>query len=463
MKSKQHIHFVGIGGIGMSGIAKITKLQNYIVSGCDPSQNSNTEELEALGCKISQQHCSTICKQKDIDLVVYSSAITDQHPELIMAKSSKTPTINRAGMLAKIMKNMRNIGIAGSHGKTTTSSILSHIMLEENFDPTIVIGGNLNTIKSNAHHGTSNIFIAETDESDRSLLQLPVTIPVLNNIDYEHPDQYKNIEDVTQTFEKFINQSPHQEKAIVNGDDRIIQKLIDKQPSKFISFGTKNHNHFQIKNIEKLSSYSTFDIYNTQTGILFKEILCPLPGLHNIYNACAALITAHYLGLPIKIASEHLKTFKGVDRRFSYKGTTQNKIEIFDDYGHHPTEIKHTLTTATKRSKNNLIVVFQPQRYTRTKHLWNDFVDVLTNNKADYIIVTDIYAASEEPITKISGENLVLAVKDKNPSKKIFYASTANNFDMIDQKIKSIINPKDLLLFLGAGKVNQMISRYIKN
>lgn len=461
MSNIKHIHFIGIGGIGMSGIAKIAKLQNFIVSGCDPSNNKNIQDLKQLGCTISTTHCSEICKQDNIDLIVYSSAITQDHPERIWAQQNAIPTINRAEMLAKIMKKKKSIGIAGSHGKTTTSSMLSHILLQENIDPTIIIGGNLTTIQSNAHYGTSNILIAETDESDRSLLQLPVNIAVLTNIDYEHPDQYTNIDDVASTFKTFLNNTSKQEKAIVYHDDPIIQNIIANNPAKFLSFGQSKNSNFYIHDILLQKSQSSFSLTDNKSSKTYTNIIVPTPGIHNILNATAAITTASYLNISIHNAIQHIATFQGVDRRFTYKGTTKSNIEIFDDYGHHPTEIAHTLHTATLRSKNNLVVVFQPQRYTRTKYLWKEFLNALANNEADHIIVTDIYPASEQPISNITSQQLVADLQQQAPHKNIYYISEKNDFELIDQKLKTILHNNDLLLFLGAGKVNQMISNYI--
>jgi len=456
---KSHIHFVGIGGIGMSGIAKILKHQGYIISGCDVDiEQKNIKELQKIGCQISVGHNSEKCNDNTIDVLVYSSAVKNSNPEIISAQKKGIPTIPRALMLAELMRTKYSIAISGAHGKTTTTSIISHILIEAKMDPTIIIGGHLKNISENAQLGKGDFLVAETDESDKSLLHLYPTLALLTNIDLEHLETYKDLEDIKNTFKQFLNNIPFYGKAFVCIDDPGIQSILPIPHIKIIKYGINNEADVQAKNIELFANFSTYDVFKKEKYL--GKVQINMPGIHNVYNSLGAIALCIDLEIDSEIILAALKTFKGVERRFSYHGTFKG-AEIFDDYGHHPNEILNTLSVAQKRKKRNLHIVFQPHRYSRTERLWNQFIDVFSNNTGENLIITDIYPASEKPIDGISSQKLVEELKLKNPTANITYLPLDNDFNGIIKKLDSILKEDDLLLLLGAGKVNTIASKLI--
>lgn len=463
MYKKQHFHFVGINGIGMSGIAKILHKQGHIISGCDLGlDTTNIQELIDVGCKISHEHNATICNNPSIDTVVYSSDVSFNNQELINARNRGIKTIQRAMALAEILQSKFSIGVAGSHGKTTTTSMLGHILNYAQTDPTIIVGGIMHNIKNNAHFGMGKYAVAETDESDRSHLLLPISMAILTSVDYEHANIYKNIQDVMNTFTQFINQLPDQAKAIVCLDDKNIQAMMSKITATTITYGTTNQVDIQAINIKLYPDYSTCTIIDNRTKKNLGIISVPMPSIYNVLNAVGAITAALELNIPFEIITKALTCFKGVDRRFTYKGNMSNsKIEIFDDYGHHPTEIYHSLITARRKAKNKLIVVFQPQRYTRTYHLWDEFIHTFQSADIDYLIITDIYPASETPIEGITGKRLVEEILKKHSSCKISYIPYQEDLLNIKNVIIKIAENQDLILFLGAGKVNKLAQQLL--
>ena len=461
MYKKSHIHFIGIGGIGMSGLAKILQHQGHIVSGCDLSPyQTHTEEIIKNGCLVSDQHNSSLCHDSTIDSIVFSSAIKQDHPELIHARKNNIKTIMRATMLAEIMRSKYSIGIAGSHGKTTTSSMISHILIEADYDPTIIIGGVLQNIKSNARYGSGKYLVAEADESDRSLLQLPIAIGVLTNIDFEHPDQYTNIGDVEKTFQDYLENLPFYGTAILCSDNQYIKKMMPSIDRKIVTFGINDQADIQAINIENSYEVTKFDIYDHKKNKNIGTFEIFMPGMHNILNATAAIATTLDLNVDISVIQKALASFQGVDRRFTYKGTIKdNKVDVFDDYGHHPTEIEYSIKTAHIKAKNGLVVLFQPQRFSRTKHLWNQFIQAFNNQNIKHLLITDIYGASESPIEGINSQKLVLELQQKNPELKVDYIPYDADFKDIEKKLSTILKKEDLLLLLGAGKVNQLANK----
>lgn len=459
---KSHIHFVGIGGIGMSGIAKILKHQGYIISGCDVDiEQKNVKELINIGCQISQGHASELCNDKSIDVLVYSSAIQSTNPEIITAQKNGIPTIPRALMLAELMRTKYSIAITGAHGKTTTTSMISHILIEAELDPTIIIGGHLKNISENAKLGKGDFLVAETDESDRSLLHLYPTLAVLTNIDLEHLETYKDLDDIKNTFKQFLNNIPFYGKAFVCIDDPGIQSILPIPHIKVIKFGIDYDADIQAKNVELHPSYSLYDVY--KNGILLGKIEINMPGKHNIYNSLAAIALCLDLDIvKFQTIADAIKSFKGVERRFSYHGTFKG-AEIFDDYGHHPNEILNILEVAKRRTKNKFHVVFQPHRYIRTQKLWDDFITVFTkyNNQIEHLIITDIYAAGEKPIDGINSKKMVEALKLKNPDFKISYIPIDQEFNDIIHTLDSTLIEDDLLLLLGAGRINAIANKLI--
>lgn len=451
---KVHIHFIGIGGIGMSGIAKILRSQGYTISGCDLYlDKNNIKDLQQLGCTIHEGNNTPACQQNDIDIIVYTSAVQPNNPEIIAAQQRGIPTIKRALMLAELMRTKYSIAIAGSHGKTTTTSLIAHILLQAHKDPTVIIGGHLKTISTNAQLGKGDFLVAETDESDRSLLHLQATLAVVTNINFEHAETYKNIADVKKTFLQFLNNLPFYGKAIVCLDDPNIKSLLPKlHHVKLISYGLESGARWSATHITLHPDYSTFNVvYDNQT---LGSVTFTMPGRHNILNSLAAIAVAHDLDIPFATIQHALQNFGGVERRFTFRGIYKG-AEIFDDYGHHPEEIRNTLLIARARAKKKLIVIFQPHRYTRTHKLWNNFIYMFLHSKIDHLIITDIYPAFEQPIPEITSQNLVRAILSKKPLFNVEYIS----FNPLENFLNPLENKAgfgDLILLQGAGKINTL-------
>ena len=454
---KAHIHFVGIGGIGMSGIATILKHQGYEISGCDTDHSQQSiQNLVSLGCSVYQGNNCASCHNPHIDILVYSSAIKSDDPEIVAAQKRGIPTIPRALMLAELMRTKFSIAIAGAHGKTTTTSLISHILMEARFDPTIIIGGHLKTLSTNAYFGNGNFLVAEADESDRSLLHLHATLAVVTNINLEHLETYRDLEDIKNTFKHFLSNLPFYGKAIVCIDDPNIQSILPIAHIKTVKYGIENWQQADIyaTDINLEAEYSTFSVYKRNKEHL-GTVKLSIPGHHNVLNALAAITLALDIDIPFKTISAALTSFKGIERRFSYNGSFKG-IEIFDDYGHHPKEITSVLTVAKKRAKKGLTVVFQPHRYTRTDKLWDYFVQVFADSRIDHLVITDIYPASEQPIQGINSKDLVKSIKNKNPKLSISYVPFESDFSSLKHELLTKMHSGDLLLLLGAGKVNNL-------
>ena len=457
-KQDLHLHFVGIGGIGMSGIAQIFAQKGFRVSGCDSDcSQKNIENLRELGCTISEGNNSATCHNDAIDVLVYSSAISETNPEIIRAQKYGIPVVHRSLLLAELMRTHYSIGITGSHGKTTTSSLTAHLLLEANYDPTIVVGGNMHNINNNAHHGKGVFLVAEADESDRSLLNLPICYGVLTNIDLEHLETYKDIEDIAETFQMFLNKIPFYGRAFVCIDDTTTQALLPKFRN-VISYGIHESAHWKIVDVILNRDDSSFSLLNKE--VIYGPFKISLPGIHNIKNATAALLVAHILEVPWDTIKKGLSTFQGVDRRFTYKGSF-NGAAIFDDYGHHPEELFNSFKVARKKTDGKLVVLFQPHRYSRTQALWNEFIKVLSSSDIDELILTDIYPASEFPREGITSQNLLKELKKISPQIRASYIPLDNDFKDLEAYLKKILKPEDLLLLQGAGKVNKIASKLI--
>jgi UDP-N-acetylmuramate--alanine ligase len=461
-----HIHFLGIGGIGMSGIAKILKYQGYRISGCDLDLNQQTvQELINIGCNIANWHNSSLCQDQSIDILVYSSAVSINNIEVQAARLRGIPTIPRALMLAELMRTKHGIAIAGAHGKTTTTSMVSQVLIEAGMNPTVIIGGRLKSISTNAQLGGGDFLVAEADESDKSLLHLQATLAVITNIDLEHLETYKNLDEIKQIFIGFLNNLPFYGKAILCIDCPNIRSLFPMPQIKTIKYGidcTQSNNpelfaDIYATNIELEPMHSVFTVWQNQKKLGVINI--NIPGKHNVLNSLGAIAVGLDLNIPFKSIASALKNFRGVERRFSYHGTTLQGAEIFDDYGHHPAEIEQTLLVAKRRTQKKLCVVFQPHRFSRTQKLWDSFVDLFCTNQTDHLIITDIYPASEQPITGITSEALVAAIKAKQPNIKVSYVPITQDFAQIIREINQFSNQKDLLLLLGAGKINQIAKK----
>jgi len=459
-KKKAHIHFVGIGGIGMSGIAKILKFQGYEISGCDVDMSQKSvRDLLSIGCKIYEGNNSPGCHDKNIDILVYSSAIKLDNPEIVAAQKRGIPTISRALMLAELMRTKYSVAIAGSHGKTTTTSLISHILIEAQMDPTVIIGGHLKNISTNARLGKGDFLIAEADESDRSFLQLQATLAIVTNIDLEHLETYKDLDDVKQTFRQFLRNLPFYGKAIVCADDPNIRSILPIPYAKIVKYGFEHKEDVWAENLFLGPDHSRFTVHTKEKGSC-GEICINMPGKHNAQNCLASIALALDLNIDFQKIADAIASFKGIERRFSYNGLFQ-KAEVFDDYGHHPKEIVNTLSVARKRAKKKLTVIFQPHRYSRTHKLWDDFVETFATSNVDHLVITDIYPASEAPIENVTSKQLVRAIQEKNPQLTVSYEPFENSFESITEKLKKIAQSDDLILLLGAGKINRLAKTLI--
>lgn len=453
---KQHIHFVGIGGIGMSAIATILHHQGYKISGCDTDiHQKSITDLRKLGCSIIEGNNQPSCHDNSIDVLVYTSMVHLAHPEIVAAQQRGIPTIQRAVMLAELMRSTDySIAIAGAHGKTTTTSMIAHILVEAHCNPTIVVGGHLHNIATNARFGDGKLLVAEADESDKSFLKLYPSVAVVTNIDFEHVDIYHDLEDVKQTFLQFLSNIPFYGKAFVCIDDANIRSLLPLHQIKTVSYGFSHDADICARDIFTHAQYSTCTIWRRNDSIPLGALYITMPGHHNLLNATAATALALDLGIPFGTIAQALAGFQGIDRRFSFKGHFQGAL-IFDDYGHHPTEIDRTLTVARKRAQQSLRVAFQPHRYSRTEGLWDQFISTFACHAIDELIITDIYAAGEAPIESITSSALADAIQQKVdfPVRYIPYDA---DWTQLSNHLETYAQKDDLILLLGAGKINKV-------
>lgn len=457
-KKNTHIHFVGIGGIGMSGIAKILAHQGYRISGCDTNiHQKSVIDLQALGCTVYEGNDHHLCDDISISTLVYTSDIHSskglQHPELLRAQQRNIPLVPRGLMLAELTRTKYTIAVAGSHGKTTTTSLISHIFMEAKTNPTILVGGHLQSISSNAQFGSGEFLVTETDESDRSLLFLHPTIGVLTTIDREHLNTYKNLHDITETFRLFLEKIPFYGKAFVCFDDPQIRSLLPLNKVPTATYGTSAEAEWSYSDAVLEADRSHYTLLHH--GKIQGRITVRMPGKHNILNSIAALAASVEAGISFETASLALSTFSGVDRRFTLKGTFQG-AEVFDDYGHHPTEIECTMAVARNRSKNKVFMVFQPHRYSRLTTLWKEFAHMLATVSVDEILVTDIYSASETVVPGITGERLVELAKSLNPHAPITYIPLDEEFKALRSYLSSKAQAGDVIVLQGAGNINKI-------
>jgi UDP-N-acetylmuramate--alanine ligase len=440
----RNIHFVGIGGIGMSGIAEVLLNLGYQISGSDMKETEVTRRLQALGCQIDYGHRRENLKEADV--VVLSSAIRPNNPEVEAAGERLIPIIPRAEMLAELMRMKVGIAIAGTHGKTTTTSLIATVLGAGGLDPTVVIGGRLNSIGSNAKLGQGEFLVAEADESDGSFLKLMPTIAVVTNIDPEHLDYYKGIEEIKEAFLDFLNKIPFFGLAVLCLDHPNIQSLLPKLKKRFTTYGLTTQADFQAGEIEFDGLSTAFDVLYQRKEI--GRLKIRMPGLHNVYNALAAVATAFELDIPFHIVQETLKDFSGIQRRFQIKGE-KNGVLVVDDYGHHPVEIMATLKAAKTGWKRRVIAVFQPHRYTRTQALFNDFLTAFYD--ADVLILTDIYAAGEDRIEEVEARGLFEGIREYG-HKDVTYIPDKKG---IVDHLLNVVVPGDMVITLGAGDIWQ--------
>ena len=445
------IHFVGIGGIGMSGIAEVLLNLGYKVSGSDLRASEITERLAALGGKIYFGHARENVAKADV--VVTSSAVHDDNPEVIEAHLRLIPVIPRAEMLAELMRMKYGIAVAGTHGKTTTTSMVATLLFKGGIDPTIVIGGRLNSIGTNAQLGQGQFLVAEADESDGSFLLLSPTIAVVTNIDADHLDFYSGIEEIKDTFVEFINKVPFYGKAVLCLDNANVAEILPRVKKRFTSYGLSAQADFRATEV-RISGFSTSFVAH-HLGVRLGEITFAMPGAHNVLNALAAIAVATELNIPFETIREGFASFGGVGRRFQMKGEV-NGVMVVDDYGHHPTEVRATLSAAKSGWDRRLVVVFQPHRYTRTKELFEEFVTAF--HDADVLILTDIYPAGETPIEGVSAEALSARIR-KHGQKDVTWISDR---ELLYQHLEGMLQPGDILLTLGAGNVVQIGEAMLK-
>jgi UDP-N-acetylmuramate--alanine ligase len=447
----QHIHFVGIGGIGMSGIAEVLLNLGYHISGSDVKETEVTRRLQALGCEIFYGHRKENVREADV--VVISSAIRQGNPEIEVAEQRLIPVIPRAEMLAELMRMKIGIAIAGTHGKTTTTSLIATVLAAGGLDPTVVIGGRLNSIGSNARLGQGDFLVAEADESDGSFLKLMPTIAVVTNIDPEHLDYYHGIEEIKEAFLSFLNKIPFYGLAVLCLDHPNIQSLIPRLKKRFTTYGLTTQADFQAKEIVFEGLSATFDALHHQKEI--GRLKLQMPGLHNVYNALATLATAFELDIPFEVVQETLRDFSGIQRRFQIKGE-KNGILIVDDYGHHPVEIVATLRAARTGWGRRIVAVFQPHRYTRTQALFQDFMTAF--NDANVLILTDIYPAGEDRIEGVEAKALYEGIRDYG-HKDVTYI--ADKKEIVNHLLR-IITPGDVVITMGAGDIWQVSEELVK-
>lgn len=459
---KSHIHFLGIGGIGMSGIATILLQQGYRVSGCDLDlEQQSIHNLKARGCSIFHGNNTAGCQDDSIDVLVYSSALKNNNPEIQAAQNKGIPTIPRALMLAELMRSKYSIAISGAHGKTTTTSMISHILIEAHCDPTVIIGGHLKNISTNARHGEGDFLVAEADESDKSFLRLNPTLAVVTNIDLEHLDVYQDLADIKATFMQFLSNLPFYGKAFLCTDDEHVASLLPIPHIKVLRYGTNENTDIRAQDIILGPNYSTCTIWKRGHREPLGSLYLTMPGRHNILNATAAVAVGLDLDIPFATIATALANFKGIDRRFTFKGTCKD-AEVFDDYGHHPTEIYNTLLVARRRAQNKLIVAFEPHRYTRMQSLWNDFIKVFYESTIDHLIITDVYAAGETPIQDITSKRFFDELQQKNPRFTVSYIPHEEQFTQMQAHLHTVMQPHDLVLLLGAGKVTKIAEKIVQ-
>jgi len=442
-QKKYHIHFVGIGGIGMSGIAELLLNLGYEVSGSDTASTDITDRLKSLGGTVYKGHHGS--RIEGADVVVISSAIRPDNPEVMAAAQASVPVIPRAEMLAELMRLKYSIAVAGAHGKTTTTSLIASILAKGGLDPTVVIGGKLKSIGSNALLGQGNYIVAEADESDGSFLKYSPAIAVVTNIDREHLDFYKDIDDIKNAFIQFIDRIPFYGLAVLCLDNEYVQDIIPKIKKRCTTYGMSPQADFHAKNISIEGLKSRYKVY--RHGKALGEIILNLPGIHNVYNSMAGIAVGMELGISFDIIKNALETLQGVQRRLEIKGEAKG-ITVVDDYGHHPTEIKTTLQAAKESwPDRRIVVVFQPHRYTRTKALFDDFTRAFY--QSDHLVILPIYSAGEKKIEGVDSVSLCEGIASHGHKEVVYIEGHESAVTYLNRTLRK----NDVLLTQGAGDV----------
>ena len=445
MQRVRKVHFIGIGGVGMSGIAEVMNTIGYQVSGSDMSEGAVTDKLKAAGIKVFKGHAAE--NVRDVDVVVTSSAIPADNPEVQVARARMIPVVPRAEMLAELMRFSNGIAVAGTHGKTTTTSLVASVMAEGGLDPTYVIGGKLNSSASNAKLGSGQYLVAEADESDASFLYLQPMLAVVTNVDADHLSTYGgDFGRLQDAFIEFLHHLPFYGLAIVCVDDENARKLLPKITRQVIRYGIEQDADICASNIRTSGLQSTFDVMLPGSEDSM-SITLNLPGRHNVLNALAAIAVAYELGV---------RNFAGIGRRMQMYGdikTPAGTITMVDDYGHHPTEVAATLQAVRSSwPDRRLVVVFQPHRYSRTHDLFEDFTSVLAD--VDVLLISEVYAAGEQPVSGADARSLCAAIRQRGKVNPIFI----EDIDGVESELVSVLQDGDVLLTLGAGSVGRVAS-----
>lgn len=464
MRAVEHIYFIGIGGAGMGGIAEVMLNLGYKVSGSDISVSSMTERLEKMGAEVFVGHNAE--NLKAVDVVVVSSAIDTANPEIVVANNNRIPVIRRAQMLAELMRFRYGIAVAGTHGKTTTTSLIATIFSQANLDPTFVIGGLLNSAGTNAKLGESKYLIAEADESDASFLHLQPTVSVVTNIEADHLEAYDgDFSKMKTAYVEFLHNLPFYGLAVLCGDDTVIEELIPSIERKYITYGINENNDYIASNIEYGINKCRFDVTRSQG-----EPLCVnlnITGIHNVLNATAAIAIATEEGLSDDAILSALASFAGIGRRFqvlgdytlsSKKSDASRQVTLVDDYGHHPTEVNMTIAAARSNwPDKRIVMVYQPHRYTRTRDLYEDFVAVLS--KVDVLLLLDVYAASEQYIEGVDSRNLCRSIRQRGKIDPVYVGQAEQVYGVLED----IINDQDIVFLQGAGNVGNIAALLAKH
>ncbi|RPI09201.1 MAG: UDP-N-acetylmuramate--L-alanine ligase [Zetaproteobacteria bacterium] len=441
-KKIREIHFVGIGGIGMSGIAEVLHNLGYLVSGSDSRESETTRRLSALGVRVAIGHRAAHVEGADV--VVRSSAVTHENVEIAAARQRLIPVIQRAEMLAELMRMKYGVAVAGTHGKTTTTSLVATVLARGGLDPTMVIGGRLNALGFNAKLGRGDFLVAEADESDGSFLKLSPTIAVVTTVDAEHLDYYRDLAQIQEAFVEFVNKVPFYGLAVLCLDQENIQAMLPRVEKRYVTYGLRSQADFLARDISFAGMTSECSV--AWKGQPLGRLRLRIPGLHNVYNALAAVAVGMDLDIAFDTIRDALGEFTGVDRRFQVRGDAGG-VTVVDDYAHHPAEIQATLNAAKDGFGRRVVAVFQPHRYSRTRALLSEFATAFY--QADLLFVTEIYPAGEPPIPGVSGSQIAEAVAEHGHKRVTYVADKVQ----LPAAVVATVEPGDMVLTLGAGDI----------
>jgi UDP-N-acetylmuramate--alanine ligase len=449
---KRRVHFVGIGGIGMSGIAEVLLTLGYSVSGSDLAESDTTRRLARLGARLHVGAHDAAHVTDDIDVLVISSAVTFANPEVARARELKIPVIPRAEMLAELMRMKYGVAVAGSHGKTTTTSLVAAVLREAGRDPTMVVGGKLRALGTNARLGQGDFLVAEADESDGTFLLLSPIVAVVTNIDREHLDYYGDMDRLREAYLQFIHRVPFYGLAVLCIDNVNVRALLPQVRKRFVTYGTSPDADWQARDLQVRGLETIFDAWRGERRL--GEVRLRMPGRHHALNALAALAVAEDMEIPFRIAAHALEEFGGIHRRFEVKGE-EHGILVVDDYGHHPEEIRATLRAAREGFPRRLVVAFQPHRFSRTRDLFAEFLEAFDD--ADAVVLTDIYSAGEERLDGVSTEAVYQALRRRGHLDVRYVPAR----DRVAEVLLDVVRPGDLVLTLGAGDIHRTADEFL--